>query len=79
MEGLLLSSKQGYTKRPIHVFGTGFIKDSEQENEQFFRPVVIHALRGKESLKRCEKILGRKLPDITHNQDSFSPDGINLS
>lgn len=64
MEGLLLSSKQGYAKHPIHVYGTGFIKDSEQENEQFFRPVVIHALRGKKSLERCEKILGRKLPDV---------------
>lgn len=64
MEGLLLSSKQGYSKRPIHVYGTGFIKEREQENEQFCRPVVIHALRGKESLKRCERMLGRKLPDV---------------
>ena len=64
MEGLILTNKQGYTKRPIHVFGTGFIKAQEQADEQFNRPVIIHALRGKKSLERCEQILKKKLPDV---------------
>lgn len=64
MEGVLLTDKQGYTKRPIHIYGTGFIKEPVQANEQFNRPVIIHALRGKKSLARCEQILQKKLPDV---------------
>ena len=64
MEGLLLTDKQGCTRRPIHVYGTGFIKAPEQSDEQFNRPVIIHALRGKKSLERCEQILKKKLPDV---------------
>lgn len=50
------------SKRPVHVLGTGFIMP--MEIDRFFRPVVIHALRGRLSLAHCERILGRRLPDV---------------
>jgi len=53
---------------PVHVWGSGFIKDLELNNsrkkEKFIRPVVIHALRGELSRERCEKILSTKLDNI---------------
>lgn len=50
------------SRRPVHVLGTGFIMP--MEIDRFFRPVVIHALRGRLSLAHCERILGRRLSDV---------------
>lgn len=52
------------TERPLHIFGTGFIQESHGGEEKFQRPVHIHALRGKLSKSRCEKILGRPLSEV---------------
>lgn len=50
--------------RELHVFGSGFMYPKESTSEQFNRPVVIHGLRGKLSLSRCEEICGRQLSDV---------------
>jgi pyruvyltransferase len=57
----LLLSPSRNNKTLTHIFGSGFIKPPENSNEQFGCPVKIHALRGKISKQRCEKILGKKL------------------
>ena len=48
-----------------------------EDKEQIEEKARKTGLTTSEYIRRCA--LGRKLPDITHNQDSFSPDGINLS
>lgn len=47
-------------RKTLHIWGTGFIR-TELNWRLFIRPVCIHALRGKLSLRRCEVMLGRKL------------------
>lgn len=32
-----------WNKKPLHVFGTGFMKEAEAEVEQFCRPLHIYA------------------------------------
>jgi len=48
----------------IDVWGSGFIKSNDCEQEYFIKKVNIHALRGKLSKARCEDILGHKLDGI---------------
>lgn len=51
-------------QKPIHIFGSGFMRAADNENEQFCRPVHIHALRGRLSRIRCEKMLGQSLSQV---------------
>lgn len=60
---LVIPERQKSTQ-PMHIFGSGFIKEPDLKNEYFYRPMVFHALRGKLSKERCEKIIGVKLSDI---------------
>ena len=48
----------------LNIFGSGFSAPPEGRNEGFKCAVDIHALRGKFSKQRCEKILGTQLNDI---------------
>lgn len=55
----------------VHVWGTGFIdqensrvKRSDNKHETFTKKTQIHALRGKLTLKRVEKILNKDLSEI---------------
>ncbi len=48
----------------IDVWGSGFIKSNDREQEYFIKKVNIHALRGNLSKARCEAILGYKLDGI---------------
>lgn len=49
-------------KEPVHVFGTGFI--AMPECSRFIRPMIVHALRGRLSLRDCERILGCRLSNV---------------
>lgn len=51
-------------KSGISVFGTGFMLDREFAEEKFNRPVDIVAVRGRLTLARCERMLGRSLPNV---------------
>lgn len=65
MEDLLYCGKKTLKfKNCICIIGTGFIRKREDKNEKFNRPVNIYALRGKESLKRCEDMLGDQLQNV---------------
>ena len=64
LECTLNCKRNLYTKRTMHIFGSGFISAPTDPNEQFCRPVCIHALRGDLSRKRCEKMLGTSLADV---------------
>ena len=64
LQDYLLKPHRNATKRPMHIFGSGFIQQENTENETFCRPMIFHALRGKLSQKRCEKILGKDLHHI---------------
>ncbi len=59
-----LDNGNNTTKKPIHVFGSGFITQQSCENEKFSCPVIFHALRGKLTLKRCEKITNQDLSSV---------------
>ena len=53
------------TRRPLHVFGSGFMKPrNECGREAFFRPMVFHALRGKLSRQRCQDATGQDLSSV---------------
>ncbi len=57
--------KQGRIQRPLHVFGTGFIREAEPgQVEQFHRPMIFHALRGRLSLERCCAMTGANPEEI---------------
>ena len=46
----------------LHVWGTGFIRHNQHEDNPFaYKKVVIHSLRGNLTKKRVEKILGKEL------------------
>ena len=60
-----LLRKQGRIQRPVHVFGTGFIREAEPGRaEQFHRPMIFHALRGRLSLERCCAMTGANPEEI---------------
>ncbi|MBE0428411.1 MAG: glycosyltransferase [Thermoleophilia bacterium] len=49
----------------IDIWGSGFIKDNEEARPEYFiKKVNIHALRGRLSKQRCEKILGQDLGNV---------------
>ncbi len=48
----------------VLVWGTGFIKEDTGAETDFKRKMNIKALRGKTSLERAKKYLGKDLPDI---------------
>lgn len=64
LDDALLTPKVFQRKRPLHVYGSGFISPPTREDEQFMRPLIIHALRGKLSRERCERIMGKDLSSI---------------
>lgn len=46
----------------VHVWGTGFINEENDDEQEFFRKeMIFHAVRGKLSKARVEKILNKKL------------------
>lgn len=56
-----LLHRQGRIERPLHVFGTGFIREETPgAHEEFHRPMVFHALRGRLSLARCCAMTGAR-------------------
>lgn len=57
----LMIPERQKSKLSMHIFGSGFIKSADSEHEEFCRPMVFHALRGKLSQERCEKIIGHNL------------------
>lgn len=60
-----LLRKQGRIRRPVHVFGTGFIREAEPgQTDQFHRPMIFHALRGRLSLERCCAMTGANPEEI---------------
>lgn len=63
-ELLLTYSRRLRFRCCIHVIGSGFMMAQECPEERFNRPVEIHALRGKLSLKRCETMLKYQLSDV---------------
>ena len=64
LQEYLLRRGKNETSKPMHIFGSGFIKAPQTDNERFCRPMIFHALRGKLSLARCEKITGQKLKNL---------------
>ena len=52
------------TQEPVHVYGTGFLQPQKDDIEVFVRPMAFHALRGKLSRARCERITGRDLSGV---------------
>jgi len=58
-----------FLKRDLHIWGSGFISEYEQikheKLERFVNPIKIHALRGRISKSRCEKVLSNNLDDVT--------------
>lgn len=64
-------NKRFHKEKIIHVWGSGFITDAENLStlhkdlgEEFVSTMEIHALRGKLSKERCEKILDKNLDNI---------------
>jgi len=64
-------NKRVHKNQTVHVWGSGFIAEFEvllKENnklvEEFSANMEIHALRGKLSKERCEKILNKNLDNI---------------
>lgn len=52
-------------KNPLlNIYGSGFIQPPNSKNEYLLRKVKVHALRGKLSKARLEKILNKKLENI---------------
>lgn len=55
---------QKYKNKPIHIFGTGFLKPPTSIKEKFRRKAVVHAVRGKTTQKRLELLLKKDLSEI---------------
>ncbi len=64
LENFLEDKRSVSTPRPLHVFGSGFGQPPASAEERFFRPLIIHALRGALSRERCERATGQDLSAV---------------
>lgn len=64
LERACVTKRRPNTKRPLHVWGTGFMNPPSDSPDVFARPLIIHALRGKLTRERCAKALGMDLSAI---------------
>lgn len=63
-ELLLTESRTLRFRKPVKVFGAGFMMCREDANEKFNRPVTIFILRGKLSLERCKMLSNSDLNEV---------------
>ena len=47
--------------KEVHIWGTGFIREDINESYLYKRNTIFHALRGKLSKEKIEKIIGKQL------------------
>ena len=64
LQNFLLKRHKHRTKKPMYIFGTGFIQPASSDSEAFCRPMVFCAIRGKLSKERCAKITGENLDHV---------------
>lgn len=71
-KGLMDMRKNMDTDNPIHIWGTGLMYKYDDE-QQFVRPVKIHALRGELTRKKVEEMLGKKCPCVLADPGLLAP------
>lgn len=59
--------------KPFHIWGTGFMYNYENIEQEGVRPFIIHALRGEKTRKRLSEILGKDISCVLGDPGILSP------
>lgn len=64
LDSAFITKRRPLTKRPLHVWGSGFLQPPTGVTNPFTRPLIIHALRGKLTRDCCAELTGQDLSGI---------------
>lgn len=59
--------------KPFHIWGTGFMYDYENIDQNPVRPFIVHALRGEKTRKRLSDILGHDISCVLADPGILAP------